>query len=115
MLLLAYLLTKNDAWRGRSIRVQRVIEKEAGRADVERHLTELISSARIRAVPVVVVASDAEEAIQRTSRWAAMVFMGFEAPEEGEERTFVDRMERLAGPLPRVAFVDSSGGMSLET
>jgi amino acid transporter len=115
MLLLAHLLTKNDAWRGRTIRVLRVIEKEAGRVEVERHLRELISSARIRAVPVVVVAPNAEEAIQRTSRWAAMVFMGFEAPEEGEELAFIDRMESLAGPIPRVAFVDSSGGMSLET
>ncbi len=44
-----------------------------------------------------------------------MVFIGFEAPEAGQEREFIERMEHWAGRLPRVAFVDSSGGMSLDT
>ncbi len=49
------------------------------------------------------------------SRSAAMVFFGFEAPDEGDEQAFVDRMQSWAGQLPRVVFVDSSGGMSLDT
>jgi hypothetical protein len=115
MLLLAHLLAKNDEWRGRTVRVLRVIENEAGRDEVYRHLTELINAARIRAVPQVIVAADAERAIEQASAAAAMVFLGFEAPEEGAEREIVVRMEALAGRLPRVAFVDSGGGMSLDT
>ncbi len=115
MLLLAHLLTKSDEWRGRVIRLLRVIESEAGRDEVHAHLTKLVEMARIRAVPEVVVCSNTHEAIQRTSRSAAMVFLGFEAPEVGNEQVFFDQTEVWAGQLPRVVFVDSSGGMSLDT
>ncbi|MBN2580560.1 MAG: amino acid permease [Pirellulales bacterium] len=115
MLLLAHLLTKNDEWRQRPIRLLRVIENAAGREEVLRHLTELIDSSRIRATPEVVIDSDVYRAIQTNSQNAAIVFMGFNAPAEGEEKSFFDRMERLADNLPRVVFVDSVGGMSLES
>ncbi len=115
MLLLAYLLTQNNEWRGRSIRVLRVIANEAGRDEVLQHLTALIETARIRAIPRVIIDPDPQRAIHTTSSSAAMVFMGFEAPNEGQEKTFGEQMERWAGPLPRVAFVCSSGGMSLDT
>ncbi|MGD9646345.1 MAG: amino acid permease [Pirellulales bacterium] len=115
MLLMAHLLTKNDDWRGRVIRLLRVIESEAGRDEVYEHLTRLIETSRIRAVPEVVVSSNPHEAIQRTSRFAAMVFFGFEAPAEGDEKEFFERTDGWAGRLQRVVFVDSIGGMSLET
>ena len=41
MLLLAHLLTKNNEWRPRPIRLLRVIENEAGRDEVRQHLTDL--------------------------------------------------------------------------
>ncbi len=115
MLLLAHLLTKNNEWRSRSIRLLRVIENEAGRDEVQRHLAELVAGARIRARPHVVVADEPRGAIQMLSRQAAIVLMGFEAPAEGSERAFFDQMEQWAGDLPRVVFVDSIGGMSLES
>jgi hypothetical protein len=92
-----------------------VIENPAGREEVLRHLTELIYSSRIRATPCAIIASDVFQAIQTHSQNAAVVFLGFNAPAEGEEKSFFDRMERFAGNLPRVVFVDSIGGMSLES
>ncbi len=115
LLLLAHLLTKNDPWQERTIRLLRVIENEAGRTEVLDHLSTLIDNARIRAIPKVVVSGDVRDAIQQTSQYAAVVFMGFEAPEDGEEDAFFQRMEYWAGALPRVVFVDSIGGMSLES
>ncbi len=115
MLLLAHLLRQNPSWRSREIRLMRVIENEAGRAEVYRHLCGLIDASRIRATPQVVVTGDILAGIQQTSRSAALVIMGFEAPEEGQEQAFYDRMEHWAGDLPRVLFVDSIGGMSLES
>ncbi len=115
MLLLAYLLTQNNEWRGRTIRILRVIDNEAGRSEVAAHLADLIDSAHIRAVPEVIIASDPQQAIHEASASAAMVFMGFETPEEGDEQSFVDQMNQWAGQLPRVAFVHSGGGMSLDT
>ncbi len=115
MLLLAHLLTKNTAWRSRPIRLLRVIENEAGREDVVEHLTTLAEQARIRVQAQAIVASDPGAAIRDTSRDAALVIMGFAAPEPGEEVVFYDRMQALAADLPRVVFVDSVGGMSLES
>ncbi len=115
MLLLAHLLTKNNEWRSRPVRLLRVVENEAGRETVHEHLMKLIEDARIRAVAEVVVASDPRQAIQHTSARAALVLFGFEAPEEGDEEAFFDRMEHFAGALPRVVLVDSIGGMSLES
>ncbi len=114
MLLLAHLLANSDHWRGRTIRLLRVIDSPAGRRAVYDHLVRLIELARIRAVPEVVVSSDAAAAIQWWSRAAAVVFLGFEAPTEGDEAAFVERMEQWAGELSRVVFVDSSGDMSLD-
>lgn len=115
MLLLAHLLAKTTEWRNRQIRLMRVIENPAGVADVEIHLRELADEARIVVTPIAIVSSNAIEDIQRTSQHAGLVLMGFEAPEEGEEQEFYSRMERWAGSLSRVVFVDSIGEMTLES
>lgn len=115
MLLLAHLLTKTTEWRNRTIRLMRIIENEAGAAEVESHLRELADEARILAKPVAIVSTDPLQDIRRTSKDAALVLMGFEAPEEGDERAFYERMEQWSGDLTRVVFVDSIGEMSLES
>ena len=63
MLLLAHLLTTNDAWRTHHIRLLRVIENPAGEAEVMRHLWELIESSRIHATPYAVIRDDPWSAI----------------------------------------------------
>jgi hypothetical protein len=115
MLLLAHLLTKNNEWRSHRIRLLRIIDNDAGVAEVQRHLLDVAESARIRTEARVIVSDDAVGTIQRVSREAAMVFMGFEAPEEGDEEAFYNRMESWGGQLPRVVFVDSLGEMSLDS
>lgn len=114
MLLLAHLLVSNDAWRSRPIRLLRIARSEAAREEMTRHLTELIESSRIRVTAEVIVAEDVAEVIHKMSRSAAVVFLGFESPEEGTEADFFAAMERLAGDLPRVVLVDSIGGMELD-
>ncbi len=115
MLLLAHLLTKNDEWRDRPIRLMRVVENEAAAAEVERHLKKLAEEARITVGVRAIVSSTPTLAIQETSHYAALVLLGFEAPDEGSEQAFFERMEELAGGLQRVVFVDSIGGMSLDS
>ncbi len=114
MLLLAYLLTRNNEWRNHSIRLLRVIPNEAGRAEVTRHLSELIDAFRIEATPAVIVADDLRETIHRVSRYAALAFLGFQAPAEGDETAFFERVEHTAGQLNRVIFVQSVGGVLLD-
>ena len=114
MLLLAHLLTTNDQWRTRQIRLLRVAPSEAAQREMAEHLEHLIETSRIRAAATVIVADDVPRAIQQASRQAAVAILGFEAPEEGKELAFVEGMESLVGSLPRVIFVDSAGGVELE-
>ena len=113
MLLLAHLLTLNAGWKNRTVRLLRVIDNEAGRDEVHKHLVQLAEKARIKAECEVVVSDDFRNAIQQTSKNAAIVFMGFAVPEEGKENEFFERIESLAGDLPRVIFANSNGSMCL--
>lgn len=115
MLLLAHLLHQNPRWRNNPIRLLRVVANPAACTEVQQHLTELASASRIHAEPVVVVARELMPAIQQESARAAVVIFGFEAPAEGQEGVFLERMNTLAGDLPRVLFVKSAGGMELES
>lgn len=113
MLLLAHLLTTNGQWRRHEIRLLRAAQSEAAVAEMTEHLEGLIELSRIRATPRVVVSDDVPRAIQQTSRDAAVVILGFEAPADGTETAFYSAMERLMGPLPRVLLVDSVGDVEL--
>ncbi len=115
MLLLAHLLRQNPEWRHNSIRVLRIVPAEEAVKEVRKHIEELATASRIRVEPVVIVSNDPFISIQRTSRDAAILLLGFDAPGEGEEAAFFRRMENLAGSLPRVLFVNSTGGMELES
>lgn len=115
MLLLAHLLTQNEGWRNRPIRLLRVIENEAGREEVEKHLENLADRARIKVDCQVVVSDDFRGAIQQSSKDAAIVFMGFQPPDDGYDEDFFERIEGLSGSLERVMFVNSNGSMSLES
>ena len=75
----------------------------------------MIHISRIRATPYAIIADDPQAAIHERSRSAAVVFLGFEGPDEGDEQAFCQRMDQWAADLPCVVFVDSIGGMSLES
>lgn len=115
MLLLAHLLHQNPEWRRNRIRMLRVLGAEEARDEVAVHLRQLAASARIAAEVVVMVGESPAKVIQETSANAAIVILGFEPPAEGDEVVFFERMEVIAGDLPRVLFVDSAGGMELES
>ena len=116
MLLLAHLLHQNPEWRSNHIRVLRIVDKPQAEADVQQHLVELAARARIRIDPQIVISpAPAAELIQTESRSASVVLLGFQTPDEGRELELYRRMEALAGDLPRVLFVDSAGGMALES
>ena len=116
MMLLAHLLHQNPGWRDNPIRVLRMVENEQARSKVEEHLREIGAAARIHVRPFVVVSSESPEVvIPFTSKYASVVILGFKTPPEGEEIQMFDKLEAIAGNLPRVILVDSAGGMALES
>ncbi len=115
MLILAHLLVNNTGWRGRTIRLMRVIESEAGREDVLQHLISLTKSSRIDAVCEVHVGNEPANIIQEISRDAAVVFLGFEVADEGRESDFIHHIRHFSGGLERIAFVSSAGEVSIHS
>jgi hypothetical protein len=115
MVLLAHLVLEHPLWQGRRLRLLRVVDNEAGIDEVRAHLKNLLIQARIKGITKVVVSNDATSAIQTTSRDAAFVFLGTQPPQTGHEDEFFLRTEQLIGALPRVALVQSAGGVRLES
>jgi amino acid transporter len=114
MLLLAHLLSMSGDWRGRPIRLLRVIPNEDGRAEAQEHLEQLIEVSRIRASAVVIVSPNVYEAIRSASTNAAVAMFGFRTPEPGMEYEFVEGTNRLTDGIETSLLVCSAGGMDLE-
>lgn len=114
MLLLAHMLTQNDAWRGRTIRLLRVVPHEAAVEESTNHLRGLLNSARVHATTHVIVADNPIDAIHSASKRAAVVFLGFMPPDPGDEAAFVARTQALIDGLGTTALVWSTGEVRLE-
>ncbi len=114
MVLLAHMLVQNDAWRGRRIRLLRVIGAEGGLEEAERHLTELLAVARVPADVRILVDDNPVQAIRETSKHAAVTFLGFLPPEEGNEVAFTEGTARFLEGLGTVVMVWSTGEVRLE-
>ncbi|MDJ0521197.1 MAG: amino acid permease [Planctomycetota bacterium] len=114
MVLLAHMLVQNDAWRGRRIRLLRVIGSEAGREEARKHLQELLNVARVPADVNVLVNDDPVATIRQTSHHAAVTFLGFLPPQEGGEVAFAEGTRRFLDGLGTVIMVWSTGEVRLE-
>jgi potassium/chloride transporter 4/5/6 len=111
MLLLAYLLTRNSSWRGARVEVLSIATTEMMKVQTEGNLRKLIPEIRIDAKPRVILKPKdvkVSELIQQESAGAHVVFLGLAMPEAGEEATYAERLESLAGDLPAVFFVKNA-------
>lgn len=115
MVLLAHLMLTHPSWRGRELRLLRAIQNESAADEVQQHLQELLSAARLNGRVQAVVSDDPIETIHQTSRDAAFVILGFAIPRPDDDPEFLPRIENLVGALPRVAMVCSAGEMNLES
>ncbi|MCA8980403.1 MAG: amino acid permease [Planctomycetes bacterium] len=115
MVLLAHLLVQNPAWRDHTLRLLRVVANEDAEQETERHLRELLETARIRAEVDVIIDPDPIAAIHRTSENAAVTFLGFQLPPEDQDPAdFLAHSEELLSELGTVFLVWSTGEVLLE-
>lgn len=115
MLLLAHLLRQNAKWRNRTIRLMRVVDSEEGKEDVLRHLNSLAVDSRIEVKTEVFVSDHPHHVIGKQSQKSAVVFLGFELPEEGREGKFYQQIEKFTERIPRALLISSIGNMKLES
>jgi amino acid transporter len=114
MVLLAHLLTLNWEWSRARIRLLRLIYEEAGREPATQALEQLIHAARLQAeVQIIVSESSFIEVLQRHSKDASVVLLGFNVPEEDEARDFQQYFGEITSDLPTVLLVCSSGEADL--
>jgi len=110
MVIFAYLLTQNEAWRKARIRVLRIIGSDRGADEARQHLEELLREARVDGEAQVVVSTDSPRAvIAQWSDSADLVFMGVEPPVDGEEAAFMDRCDVMTESMRNVVLVKSTG------
>jgi len=114
MVLLAHMLVQNDAWRGRRIRLLRIIGSDSGREEATRHLQGLLEVARVDADVRVLVSGDPIRTIKATSQESAVTFLGFLPPEEGKEIEFGRSTKGIVEGLGTVVLVWSNGDVRLE-
>ncbi len=114
MLLLAHLLVQNRQFREHRIRVLNVAPEESAKPGVTEHLTNLLKAARIEAEIDVIVSDDIVTEMRKRSRKAAVVFLGFDPPDEGGAKIFADNYYRVMEHLDTVILVHSAGYMDLE-
>jgi amino acid transporter len=113
MLLLAYLLTLNPAWRNHPIRLVFAVPEGSDAAKAEEQLTKLTEAARVKATLEIVSGGEPLAEMRRRSESAALVLMGFEPPAEEGEIDGLEQIRAEIGDLPRVILVYSAGGISL--
>ena len=114
MVLLAHMLVQSDAWRGRPIRLLRVVRDAAAIEESTKHLEDLLRTARIHASAEVIVSEDPLEAIHQASAGASVVFLGFIPPTRDEDAQWLERSQALLEGLGTAIFVWSTGDVRLE-
>ncbi len=111
MLLLAYLLTRNPAWRDARVTVLSLATNDLMKEQTEAYLGRLIPEIRIEASIRVLLKSKDEsiaDVIQKVSADAEAVFLGLATPDEGDEAGYAARLDKLVGDLPMVFFVKNA-------
>ena len=111
MLLLAYLLERNPAWRDARVEVLSAASTEMAKQQTERYLAELIPEIRIDATSRVIIKpreQSVAELIHTESANADVVFLGLGSPAPGEEAAYARRLNVLAEGLPSVCFVKNA-------
>ncbi len=112
MLMLAYLMTRNEPWLDARIRLlvsTGTRKKEQALEAVHAMLDEI----RIEAEPVLVEGSDAAT-IRRTSADSAAVFVPFGLRPKGPVSRLGGSIEELLDGLPLTALVLAAEGVDLE-
>jgi hypothetical protein len=112
MLLLAYLMTRNEAWQGATIRV---IGAGSGAPTIEtmKALKATLEDVRIDA-EVDVVADRDKETLVNYSKDAATVFLPFRLRKEGLTDVFGHKAKQLLPSLPVVALVLAAEDIDLD-
>jgi hypothetical protein len=113
MLLLAYLITRNEEWEGAAIRLLAVRDDSHVESPTVETLQQRLEEVRIEAVPMVVDNSNADTVIE-TSRDASLVFLPMRLRDLTSVSAFGSSPEDLFSQLPLTALVLAAETIELD-
>jgi hypothetical protein len=91
-----------------------LVPDEAGRQPSSEALRKLVDAARVDAEVTVLVSTDPlPEVLERHSKDASVVLLGFKVPEQGEAERFQGYFEEILSGLPTTLLVCSAGEVDL--
>ncbi len=109
MLLLAHIFLQHDDWQEAEIRLIRVVTQEAGIAQIQAHMMEMIDEVRVSATPVVLTPDFPGESIKsivkRNSTETDLTLWGMQAPEIEGIATYAIQLEEMVADLGAVLLV----------
>ncbi|MBE9031004.1 amino acid permease [filamentous cyanobacterium LEGE 11480] len=114
MLLMAYLLGSNVAWRNATICLKFVVPDPNAAQAAEANIQALVSELRIGAIYQVIIADGRsfDEILHDSSRDADVVFLGMATPEQVDfAQYYPDFYQRTSG-LPSVVYVMAAPGFA---
>ena len=117
MLLLAYLLTQTESWRGSHICLKMFVPEGEAVEQVRANLLRLMGGARIQAEVEVKAEPDRERLPQRFQtevEGADLVFLGLRIPQPGQEAEVYGFYERVLSGFPTTLIVASSPDLNSE-
>lgn len=115
MLLLAYLLRNDAAWREATIYLNRVVPDEAASQAAALNLDRMLADLRVGAQSQVIVAGDRpfDAILHATSAAADLVFLGMATP-QGNYAAYYESLQRRAADLPTTLFVLAAPDFAFE-
>jgi hypothetical protein len=113
MLLLAYLMTRNEAWEDAKIRVLAVGQEKESEGSAMEELQEMLQEVRIEAEPEIVEDVNIEKIIMCSERSAA-VFVPFRLKRNHLIGPFDGELDDLVSRLPLVLLALASEDIDLE-
>ncbi len=114
MLLLAFLLKKNPEWRTRPIRILRPMPPKADIHNVAKEMQDMLASARIEADLVIMPAESLIEAVRKAMQPSAVLFAGFEPPDEDSGGMLIPFLQQTVDLPGDVILVYNAGDVSLQ-
>ena len=113
MLLLAYLLKTNGVWKDQPLRIIRPVPVKADVENIEKEMQAVLTHARIAAEVLVIPTDDPLEAVREVMDPSAVLFAGFEPPDENMVWEIVTRLQPVADLPGDVILVYNAGAVSL--
>ncbi len=117
MLLLAYLLRTQMAWREATIYLKLVVPNQTAAQAAQTNLKNLIEELRIEAVPKVLIAEGRsfDEILHESSQNADLIFLGMATPQEGMKYTeYYEQLQAKATHIPTTLFVLAAPDFAFE-